>query len=51
MGPTVRKCHPFGNERVFIQKLAHQFQRSMLVPLRLGQHIEDLAFGADARQR
>jgi hypothetical protein len=39
--------HPFGNESVFLQKLAHQFQRSMHVSLGLDQHIEDLAFGVD----
>ena len=39
--------HPFGNEGIFLQKLVHQFQGSMLVPLGLDQHIEDLAFGVD----
>ena len=33
------------NEGKFPQKLAHQFQRSMPVSLRLDQYIEDLAFG------
>ena len=30
-----------------LQKLAHQFQRSMLVSLRLDENVKDLAFGVD----
>src|SRR5208283_4091104 len=37
-----------GNEGVRPQKLAHQFQRSVLISLGLDQHIEDLAFGVDS---
>src|SRR5208337_1878468 len=35
------------NEGIPLQKLAHQFQRGVLVSLGLDQHIEDLAFGVD----
>src|SRR5260370_9730409 len=34
-----------GNETVFLQQLSHEFQRGMLVPFRLGEHIEDLTLG------
>ncbi len=34
-----------GNEAVFFQKFAHQFQRAVLVSLGLDQHIDDFAFG------
>ena len=34
-------------ETVFLQQLAHELQRGMLVALGLDQHIEDLAFGGD----
>ena len=34
-------------EAIFLQKLAHEFQRRSLVPFRLDQHIEDLALGID----
>ena len=37
---------PLGNEGILLQELAHQFQRGVLVPLGLDQHIEDLALGA-----
>ena len=30
-----------------LQKLAHQFQRSMLVSLRLDENLKDFAFGVD----
>src|SRR5450432_4795063 len=36
--------HPIGNEAIFLQKLAHQFQRSMLVSLGLDQDVEDFPF-------
>src|SRR5260370_17417930 len=36
-----------GNETVFLQQLAHELQRGMLVPFRLDQDIEDLALGID----
>ena len=39
--------HSIGSEAVFLEKLAHQFQRGVLVSLGLDQHIEDLAFGVD----
>src|SRR5271166_2681008 len=35
------------NEGILPQELAHQFQRSVLVSLRLDQHVEDLALGVD----
>jgi hypothetical protein len=34
-------------EGVLLQKLAHQFQRGVLVALGLDQHIENLALGVD----
>jgi hypothetical protein len=39
--------HSLGDNGVFLEKLAHQFQRGMLVSLRLDQHIEDLTFSVD----
>ena len=38
---------PFGDEGIFLQKLAHRFQSGVLVALGLNQHIEDLALGVD----
>ena len=35
------------DKAIFLQKLAHEFQRGALVPIRLDQHIEDLALGVD----
>jgi hypothetical protein len=43
--------HPIWKEAVFLQKLAHQFQRSMLVSLGLDQHIENLAFRVIKRRQ
>ena len=41
-------CHQsLRNDGVFHQKLAHQFQRGVLVALRLDQHIQSLALGVD----
>jgi hypothetical protein len=34
-----------GDEPVFLQKSAHQFQRGILVSLGLDQQVEDLALG------
>jgi hypothetical protein len=34
-----------GNKAIFLQQLAHQFERRPLVPPGLDQHIEDLALG------
>ena len=36
-----------GNETVFLQQLAHELERGMLVPFRLDQHIQNLALGID----
>ena len=47
IGPQVVGDHPIWNEAIFLQKLAHQFQRSVLVSFGLDQHIEDFAFGVD----
>jgi hypothetical protein len=47
IGPLVVCDHSIGNEAIFLQEFAHQFQRGMLVSLRLNQHIENLAFGVD----
>ena len=38
---------PIGNEVIFLQQLAHQFQRRVLVSPGPNQDIEDLAFGVD----
>ena len=40
-----------GNEAVFLEELAHQFQRGVLVPLGLDQHVEDFTLRVDARHR
>jgi hypothetical protein len=34
-----------GDKAIFLQQLAHQFERRPLVPPGLDQHIEDLALG------
>jgi hypothetical protein len=45
--PQVVSDQSIGNETVFLQQLAHELQRGMLVPFRLDQHIEDFALGID----
>ena len=45
--PQVIGDQPIGNETVILQKLSHEFQCGVLVPFRLDQHVEDLAFGVD----
>ena len=40
-----------GDEPVFLQKSAHQFQRCMLVSLGLDQQVEDLALGVNGAPR
>ena len=35
---------------IFLQKLAHEFQRGALVPFRLDQHIGDLALGVTLKE-
>ena len=45
--PQVVSDQSIGNETVFLQQLAHELHRGMLVPLRLDQHIEDLALRVD----
>jgi hypothetical protein len=40
--------HPVRSKGIFLQELAHQFQRGALVALRLNQHIENLAFSVDS---
>jgi hypothetical protein len=47
VSPQVVRDQSLGDEGVFLEKLAHQFQRGMLVSLGLDQHVEDLAFGVD----
>ncbi len=39
--------HPFGDEAIFLQKLAHKFRRSRLVSLGLKQDVEQFALGID----
>src|SRR5216683_2456154 len=45
--PQVVGDQSIGHEAVFLQQLAHELHRGMLVPFRLDQHIEDLALGVD----
>ena len=45
--PQVIGDQPIGNEAVFRQKLAHQFQRRGLIPRGLDQDIQNLAFAID----
>src|SRR5664280_3468041 len=40
-----RSPHWSDGDTLLLEKLAHQFQRGMLVSLGLDQHVEDLAFG------
>src|SRR5215469_6636879 len=40
--------HSIGNEAVFLEKLAHQFQRGALVPLGLDQHVKHLTLRIDS---
>src|SRR5271169_6738836 len=47
VGPQIVRDQSLGNDGVFPQKLAHQFQRGMLVALGLDQHIQNLALGVD----
>ena len=47
VGPQIICHHSLGNDGVFLQKLAHQFQSGMLVALELDQHIRNLALGVD----
>jgi hypothetical protein len=35
------------DKAIFLQQLAHQFERRPLVPPSLNQHVEDLALGVD----
>jgi Glutamine synthetase, beta-Grasp domain len=46
--PSRRECFELvWDKAIFLQKLAHEFQRGALVPFRLDQHIEDFALGVD----
>ena len=38
------------HKTVFLQKLAHEFQRRPLVPLALDQNIKDFALGVDGHR-
>ena len=40
--------HSIGNEAAFLEKVAHQFQRGVLVPLGLDQHVEKLTLLIDS---
>jgi hypothetical protein len=46
--PQVVRDHPIRNESVFLQGLAHQFHRCVLVSLGLDQHVEDLALSVNS---
>jgi len=48
MPPQVVRDQTIRNESIFLQEFAHQFQRCVLVSLRLDQHIEDLALGVNS---
>ena len=37
----------FWDKAIFLEQLAHEFQRRPLVPPALDQHVEDLALGVD----
>ena len=45
--PQVIRDQLIGDEAIFLEKFAHQFQRGVLVSFRLDKHIKDLAFGVD----
>src|SRR5450432_939729 len=45
--PQIVGDQTVGNEAVFLQKFAHQFQRSVLVSLALDQNFEDFALSVD----
>ena len=47
VGAQIIRDQSIGNDGVFPQKLAHQFQRGVLVALGLDQHIQNLAPGVD----
>ena len=47
VGPQIIRDQSLRNDRVFPQKLAHQFQRGVLAALGLDQHIQNLALGVD----
>src|SRR5208282_6693787 len=47
VGPQIIRNQSIRNDGVFPQKLAHQFQRRVLVALGLDQHIQNLALGVD----
>src|SRR5665811_2311928 len=47
VGSQIVRHQPIWDHRVFLEKLAHQFQRGRLVALGLNQNVEDLAFGVD----
>ena len=43
--PQIISDKAFWNKAAFLEQLAHQLQRSALIPFRLDKHIENLAFG------
>ena len=45
--PQIIRDQLVWNKAIFLQKLAHEFQRRPFVPFRLDQYIEDLALGVD----
>src|SRR5664279_5801841 len=47
VGSQIVRHQPIWDHRVFLEKLAHQFQRGRLVALGLKQNVENLAFGVD----
>ena len=49
--PKVIRDQLSRNEAVLLQKLSHEIERGILVPIRLDQYIEDLAFGVDGCHR
>jgi hypothetical protein len=52
VGPQVIRDELFWDKAIFLQQLAHEFQRRPLVSPALDQHVEDLALSAStARHR
>ena len=47
IGTQVIRDHQLRDKAILLEEFAHQFQRRMLIPFRLYQHVEDLAFGID----
>ena len=49
--PQVIRDEFVRHKAIFLQQLAHQFQRRRLVPLGLDQNVQNLSFGVDGAPR